>query len=943
MANFANQTRNNADKTQFTHSPSERDSTVNLTEAGSLNRLDAYIQAGWHLVPIPGGSKGPAGKGWNQPESPDNPEGYTRNLERILRHFEQGGNLGLATLPSRIAVLDIDDLPKSRRFFEDHGHGQDFESLLADDSNLHIRSGRPGRDKILFRVTDGFNLHTCNKSQSVGFELRYQSRAGTTTQDVLPPSIHPDTGKPYQWKGSLEDIHSLPYWLEQVWMELEHGGTKTPRGTNYQEKTEKETLTRFERAMLTHALKSIPSEDYDTWVKVGLALKNSLSDSGLDIWLDWSRMTTAGNFCQDACENKWHQALEGEVPVQVTLGSIFFMAEQNGWSKKVFVESQLKYLLEVIKRKSPEEITSDEFLAYLSAAQTHTPVLWERDICQALAEAKLKSQVTKLLKALLKENRCSHAVRGPSDDQEGILREENHGLEEIRLDPVRMHEILPATLEILAKTGAFFRQGPAICKLFEKPGGLEIFTFSQGVEIRPELLKYACWLKRNDAGAWYRGAPGITFANELRALPNKSMLNELSAISRQPFYRPDMTLSRQTGYDEQTRIYGDFDPDKFNIPATPTKEDAKSAAEELRQLFQESGLETKHDHSAALALLLTAAIRPSLEVAPFFLMNAKDPGAGKKYLGDLACLLASPEPPMPLVLKKDQNEVGKAVFSVLLKGEPMVVFDEVETANDGTLDLPKPLLTIATSSVYQDRVLTTSQTAICSTRVLMMLMGNNVHPTQDSVRRLIQINFAGHDVVEGVKSYTRDPKAEMERDRERFVGLAFTVIQAWITAGKPPSGLPKLPTYGDWCQLVREPILWLGYPDPAHNTLVALKQDDHALNLMDLFAAWYEVHKSIPVSAGQLLRGLTHTVEGEDDHPLYVAIKELMPHKNGEDITQQLGYFLKRQVGVIRNGLILRKAVRNPNSTAKVGNRYYIEKVGPGAAANDDLHGEEII
>ncbi len=904
---------------------------------------ESYVQRDWYMVLIPRGSKAPSSKGWNLPESAENPHGYTQNLERIRKHLEQGGNLGLATQPSQVAVLDIDDLDKARDFFAAWDLKEAFDDLLNDASQLHILSGRLGRDKILFKVAQGFSLNTWNRAQTNGFELHFQSQVGTTTQDILPPSIHPDTGQPYQWKGSLDDIQHLPDWLADMWM---HRGNVKQCSSNASPEiatVSARQLSNLDGTILAHALERIPSEDYDTWIRVGLALKNSLGEVGYQIWLDWSESTQAGNFCPDACSAKWHRGFNGEVETPITLGSVYHMAEQAGWSKTVFAESRQDYILEVIGRKAQEEITSNDFLDLLRLYKTHAPLAWERHITPSLAKAGQKTRVHNLLKARRMEHPGLATSDLSVDNQEPVLLDLGDELPKIRLMPARIHETLRETLGILAKSGTFFRQGAAICNLLKIPGGVEIFTFTQASELRPELLNHAHWERRTDAGIWYLNAPDVTFANELRAFPDKSVLPELKALSRQPFFRPDMSLCLTAGYDEKTRIYGDFDPEKFNILANPTREDAQAAVTELRRLFEECGLETEYDHSAAMALFLTAAIRPSLSVAPFYLLNAKDPGAGKKYLGDIACYFTSREPPTPLILKKDQNEVAKAVFSILLKGQSSLVFDEVMTDDDGTLDLPKSLLTIATSENYRDRILTTSQTAECSTRAVVILMGNNLRPTQDSARRLIHINFAGRDVAEGVKSYSHDPRAEIQADRERYVGLAFTIIQAWLAAGKPSSTLPKLPTYGDWCLFVREPLLWLGLPDPVHNTLQAIQQDDHALNLRDLYSAWYELHGVKPITAGQLLRGVTHPVEGEDEHPLYAAIKELIPHKSGDDISQRLGYFLKRHVGVIRGGFVLRKEARNDKSNSKVGNRYFVEKVGLADVANADFFGEEML
>ena len=96
-------------------------------------------------------------------------------------------------------------------------------------------------------------------------------------------------------------------------------------------------------------------------------------------------------------------------------------------------------------------------------------------------------------------------------------------------------------------------------------------------------------------------------------------------------------------------------------------------------------------------------------------------------------------------------------------------------------------------------------------------------------------------------------------------------------------------------------------------------------------------------TAGQLFRGVASTADGSNDDPIFLAIRELVPHIKGEDITQRLGYLLRRSVGRIVGGFVLRKVERSPQGKSKGGNRYFIEKIGSKDAANSDFYGEEVL
>ena len=62
--------------------------------------------------------------------------------------------------------------------------------------------------------------------QRHGIELRCAYSNGRSAQCVLPPSIHPDTGKPYEWEyanpevGDWRNPPELPRGLLEIWRDL---------------------------------------------------------------------------------------------------------------------------------------------------------------------------------------------------------------------------------------------------------------------------------------------------------------------------------------------------------------------------------------------------------------------------------------------------------------------------------------------------------------------------------------------------------------------------------------------------------------------------------------------------------------------------------------------------------------------------------------------------
>jgi hypothetical protein len=169
-----------------------------------------YIAAGFALVPISAGSKGPNTKGWNQ----------RANCWSDARDVHQHtGNIGLAHANSNTAALDVDSYTAAVPALS--VRGVDLNALLTADDAVQIRSGRPDRAKLLYRLPSGVaSLPSVDRTDAgEGFEFRCGTKDGLTVQDVLPPSIHPDTGKPYEWGGAGDwrDLPELPASVLTAW------------------------------------------------------------------------------------------------------------------------------------------------------------------------------------------------------------------------------------------------------------------------------------------------------------------------------------------------------------------------------------------------------------------------------------------------------------------------------------------------------------------------------------------------------------------------------------------------------------------------------------------------------------------------------------------------------------------------------------------------------
>lgn len=190
--------------------------------AGATSReaADLYSLAGLKLCAIDKGSKGPKYPQWEQ--NPIHPGQI------------HGQGLGLLHAQSGTCAIDVDDLSESITWFS--ARGIDLVGLLNADDAVQIQSGRPNRAKLLCRLPDGeVALPTRQLKTEAGasmVEFRCASSTGSSLQDVLPPTIHPETGQPYRWGGAgdITQLPELPGQLHALWKDLaQEPAAKVPK------------------------------------------------------------------------------------------------------------------------------------------------------------------------------------------------------------------------------------------------------------------------------------------------------------------------------------------------------------------------------------------------------------------------------------------------------------------------------------------------------------------------------------------------------------------------------------------------------------------------------------------------------------------------------------------------------------------------------------------
>ena len=283
------------------------------------------VTNGYGILPIGPGTKKPGQ--FKRGTWADYPE-WNRHTERPTTEVEvttwsAWPECGIGLVGGMVAAVDIDVV-------EDAELALQIEQLarerLGDKPALRI--GKAPKRMLIYRTAIPFR----------GIK-RHPLEVLCLGQQFVAYANHPDTGAPYAWpeEGLADlDITELPEitaeiaraFLDEAYAllpeQLRQRGlaTGSPATEHLQAHSQMGTLPAIEAA-----LKWLPNAelDYDSWVRIGMALKGALGDAGGDIFAGWSAQ--AAKAVPAATAKAWASFK----PDRIGAGTIYHLAMERGW------------------------------------------------------------------------------------------------------------------------------------------------------------------------------------------------------------------------------------------------------------------------------------------------------------------------------------------------------------------------------------------------------------------------------------------------------------------------------------------------------------------------------------------------------------------------------------------------------------------------------------
>lgn len=267
-----------------------------------LGEIERFVRNGFAVHWLHPKSKRPIGEDWSVRQ--------VASFERLKQSYRTGNNVGVRLGRwSKIGnyflhVIDMDvradefapqALAKLAELFPDY---KTFPAVLSGSGgasrHFYILSEEAFSSKKLAHSTEFFKDEKGSKHWNWEIEL-----FGTGKQVVLPPSIHPDTGKPYRWLSELDfddlDLGIGPTVPAERLAFLSGDNRdeeETEDGAETDDRQAPLGLTLEEmRDILADLPKDYWRDDRDGWLSVGFALHHETegSDQGYKLWYDFSK------------------------------------------------------------------------------------------------------------------------------------------------------------------------------------------------------------------------------------------------------------------------------------------------------------------------------------------------------------------------------------------------------------------------------------------------------------------------------------------------------------------------------------------------------------------------------------------------------------------------------------------------------------------------------
>lgn len=559
-----------------------------------------------------------------------------------------------------------------------------------------------------------------------------------------------------------------------------------------------------EQARVEDALHVIPAEDYDTWLRIGMALHASGEHWARAAWDTWS--ARSDKYDARAQDEKWGSfSPDGGV----NLATVFHLAQQYGYTPP-------RPGLMVGQQQSGTPAAAGAIASAPPAATSGPPVTGPpaQPSPPPRPDIMLNTEMTRIV----------------DETQAALLA-------------------LPEAPVIYqrARHLAVIARGVKPPQWLHRPQDMPVMLDASPARLT-ELASQAAqyWKLDKRAKEWQLALPPKWVIETLHSR-GEWPFPLLEGIVASPTLRPDGSLLDSPGYDAETGLYLDTNGTAFPaIPPRPTLDNARSALGHLQEAVRDFPFTELWHFSATIAALLSLVCRFAvMGNVPLFAIRANTRGSGKSLLADVISLIGTGRaaPRWPQVTEDEEER--KRLLTVALAGYPCLHIDNV------TRPLGSPALDMAlTASSFSDRLLGKHESREAPLNMVWLASGNNMQFNGDTARRIVPIDLDPKmERPEERTNFHHDPLTPwVYQERPRLTVAALTIVKAYFDAGCPAQGITAMGSFEPWSNLIRQALVWAGEADPneGRKDLEAESNPEYEqlARLLDAWAQCYPRHNA---------------------------------------------------------------------------------------------------
>jgi len=219
--------------------------------------------------------------------------------------------------------------------------------------------------------------------------------------------------------------------------------------------------------------------------------------------------------------------------------------------------------------------------------------------------------------------------------------------------------------------------------------------------------------------------------------------------------------------------------------------------------------------------------------SPLFGITAPVAGAGKSKLAQTIAIVATGCPCPVTALGKKEEEAEKRLCAALIAGDQVIILDNAERPIAGEL-----ICQAVTEQYVAVRVFGLLKRIIVPNQTIFLATGNGLRFEGDLSRRTLLIGLDPKCERPELREFEDDdPVLVALRDRPSLVVAALTIVRAFALEGCPREVAP-LGSFEDWSKWARDPLVWLGLPDPAEAMNKVRGDDPEGLGLTAVLEHW---------------------------------------------------------------------------------------------------------